>query len=683
MRRSSLAGAVLAVALCAWPGPLHAQDGRAGLDPIPIAAIQGDGATSPLVGQRVDVVGRVTGVTATGFFLQDPLGDDNPATSDGVFVYTYTPPTVQPGACVEVAGARVEEFYAKTELNRARAISASDRCPAQPVTPVAATWPRFGVTAAAHWEALEGMLVALPPWDGIVHGPTRRYAGGEVELALLDAALDGARLPGHLFHDETVDQVPVSDALLYVSNRLGAALPDVHWRDTLRGPADGWVGVVDYHFGKYQLVLLPDQALAVSPSAQGIALPQPAGADEYTLCTYNVHGLGRGSAQLPDAEDYAAALARHAAVIAGPLQGCTLLALQETGTSQDAHALAEMLGAAYGLDYTALALDGPASRAEDFPLTNSLLVRSDHVRVVALSSVQGCVAVDHGIVAPGACAAGRYPVFDRLPLVAQIEVDGPWPTPARLWLINNHWKSKAGDEAANATLRAAQAAAVAAHVADLAAQDPVLVLAVVGDFNDFLGGPALALVQQALMPNLTPLLAWTPAQARYTYVFNGAAQALDHVLVSAPLASQVAEVRPVAINADRADGDPALRSSDHDPIWVRVRPGGATVVGGNLAAPALGVTARDRDGVTLAVAETDGRGDFRLWGLPPATLVELEFAPPPGIELASTALRVLTAAGYNEPTLPAVSFLAPPTAIWLALMTPALAEQALAAARAP
>jgi uncharacterized protein len=69
--------------------------GGGGEDPTPptataakIYVIQGDGVESSLKGQLVSTEGVVTHVTSTGFYLQDPLGDGNVATSDGIFVYT-------------------------------------------------------------------------------------------------------------------------------------------------------------------------------------------------------------------------------------------------------------------------------------------------------------------------------------------------------------------------------------------------------------------------------------------------------------------------------------------------------------------------------------------------------------------------------------------------------------------
>lgn len=680
-------GALVCAVALTWPAAVSAELPSHAIPVTPLSIIQGRDASSPLIGQTVHTVGRVTGITATGFFLQDPLGDGDPLSSDGLFVYTRARPQLAPGSCVYVEAAQVVEFYARTELTRPQRVAASDACPPDPVTPVVVTWQQPGFPASAHWEALEGMLVRLHPAAGVVHGPTRRFAGGEVELALLDARLTHLRAPGHIFHHETAQSVPAGEALLFLSNRLGATLPAANWGDRLHGDDDGWLGVIDYHFGKYQFIPLPGQVVTVTRGLAEPGLPEPPAADEYTLCTFNVYGLGRSTAQYTEADAYNIALRNRAAAIAESLHGCTVVALQETGTPDDAAALAATLRAEFGLDYRAAALPGPASAHPEFPLTNSLLVRNEQVTILALTQVQACTPQDYGLVVPGVCGAGRYPVFERPPLAAQLEVRGPWPSPQVLWLVNNHWKSKAGDERVNARLRAAQATAVADFVSAQAAQEPEAQIVVLGDLNDFYDGPALALVQDAVAPPLVPLLALVPQADRYTYLFNGTAQALDHVLVTENLARQTAAVHVVHINADFAapdqslPGNPAsLRSSDHDPILVRIRPGGATVLGGMLGAAGVAVSAQDVLGRVVATAVSDARGEYRLWGLTPGPLA-LRFTAPDGAILEPVALSLTAAPGFHLTRTPVVTYTAPIAALWLALLTPDLADWPPAPAR--
>ncbi|UXI70515.1 Calx-beta domain-containing protein [Tahibacter amnicola] len=60
----------------------------------PIHDVQGPGASSPVVGSSVTVRGIVTGVKSNGFFLQeeDAEVDADPATSEGIFVFTSSAP---------------------------------------------------------------------------------------------------------------------------------------------------------------------------------------------------------------------------------------------------------------------------------------------------------------------------------------------------------------------------------------------------------------------------------------------------------------------------------------------------------------------------------------------------------------------------------------------------------------
>ncbi len=74
-------------------------------------------------------------------------------------------------------------------------------------------------------------------------------------------------------------------------------------------------------------------------------------------------------------------------------------------------------------------------------------------------------------------------------------------------------------------------------------------------------------------PNLRNLVVDLAEAERYSYVFNGNAQALDHALVNARMASSVVEMVYARGNADAAAGerrnaDSALYASDHDGFVV-------------------------------------------------------------------------------------------------------------------
>ena len=77
---------------------------------VKIYEIQGAAHTSPLLGESVTTNGVVTAVDSNGFYLQDAMGDGDNATSDAIFVFTGSNPTVTVGNFAEVSGT-VSEFF--------------------------------------------------------------------------------------------------------------------------------------------------------------------------------------------------------------------------------------------------------------------------------------------------------------------------------------------------------------------------------------------------------------------------------------------------------------------------------------------------------------------------------------------------------------------------------------------
>ena len=77
--------------------------------PIPIHDVQGAAHISPHNGQASKVLGIVTARSSNGFWMQDPSPDADPATSEGIFVFTNSTPTAVVGDSVRVSG-RVQEF---------------------------------------------------------------------------------------------------------------------------------------------------------------------------------------------------------------------------------------------------------------------------------------------------------------------------------------------------------------------------------------------------------------------------------------------------------------------------------------------------------------------------------------------------------------------------------------------
>ena len=159
--------------------------GLCGDEATPIHVLQGQGETSPLL-DAVDVVvegivsGDFQGADALGgFFLQEETvqQDDNPGTSEGIFVLTEPDEfMVSPGEVIRVQGS-VAELNDMTSLVD---VSAWLSCgPGSEPEPVPITLP---VEQDHDWEGLEAMRVIFPQVLTVVNSD-RLGSEGIVELA--------------------------------------------------------------------------------------------------------------------------------------------------------------------------------------------------------------------------------------------------------------------------------------------------------------------------------------------------------------------------------------------------------------------------------------------------------------------------------------------------------------------
>src|SRR5262249_19714386 len=163
-----------------------------------------------------------------------------------------------------------------------------------------------------------------------------------------------------------------------------------------------------------------------------------------------------------------------------------------------------------------------------------------------------------------------------------------------LTLIVNHLRSLSGiDDPADGDRvrhkRRAQAEYLATYLQTLQSADPAQRIVLVGDFNAFAfndgyvdvigtikGTPAPAdevtLASDDLVnPDLVDLVEAAPPDQQYSFVFDGTAQELDHVLVTQKLLGYAPRLEYARTNADfpeiyRNDANRPERISDHDPI---------------------------------------------------------------------------------------------------------------------
>jgi hypothetical protein len=545
-----------------------------------IAQIQGRGAASPYDGRQElsCLAGCVTGIASDGFYLQSTTPDDDPLTSEGVYVYRHdgwaNPQSLSPGDLVEVRGFDVQEFYGSTEIVGLRDDSRASvrrigHCPLPDPVPAEAPADPLADPAAIY-EPLEGMRVSMS-FDGVVVGPTTRYPGrfpgGEPEIALIDrtSPLYGRRI--------FAGDLPPARGRIYLSGGLGQDLPDAGTGDRLSGREV--TGILAYQFERY--ILLVDSMsppVSIQDTPDRVDLEAPIGPEEFAICSFNLENLfddvDDGDGDLgdwapADRRAYEFSLEKRAAAIREDLQRCTVVGLQEVeGKDAVWQALAEAVGAGFRYDYY--------ESADERDITNGILYDATRVTLRGSDQSQACTSTDYGVdpkwsvgarSRPSPCTEGSYPLFDRPPYLADLTIrNARGDRSLDLTVIVNHFKSKLGDEAVNRVRRAAQAR----HAADLLAGVHAVAL---GDFNDSLDSETLA--QFAGAVNLFE--AHVPRSDRYTYIYNGGSELPDHFIMTPGLDRYFKSGSPVHINADfpePREPDPSgRRSSDHDPVMVR------------------------------------------------------------------------------------------------------------------
>jgi len=571
-------------------------------EPPTVAGVQGRGHRSPLEGRWVvGLEGVVTAVDrdsrARGAWIESARPDGDVATSEGVFALWEGATALTPGESVRIAG-RVEEtaFGAALPVTRVRVASLERLKEARALPPPVRLFTelampgvvdddgleRFEPEADAidRWESLEGMRVELP--GGVVVNPTASY--GELVLrpdgaaAVPRTAAGGVRLTAA---GPSLDRVTLS-------RRLVGEVPDLDVGARLAGPI---VGVVDYGFSSYKV--LPLAPLRASPGAFGCGDETQLTGDRrhLTVATFNVENLSAAG----DPERFA----RLGEVVARRLRGPDVLALEEIqddsgpvkgdGVVTSAATLArltEAIAAAGGPRYRPVWIDPVTDREGGLPGGNirvAFLLDPRRVELVlrgAAGPLDATAPAGRGrslslSLSPGrvAPASGAFDLSDgegvRRSLAVELRFAG-----RSLFVVANHWSSKYDDDRVfgatqpprtpTAAKRLAQAREIRSFVESLLAADRDARVLVLGDLNDFeFAAPVTALAA----PPLENLVLRVSEPERYTYVFEGTSQVLDHVVVSPALAAG-AQVDIVHLNADCAD---PRRTSDHDPVVARLR----------------------------------------------------------------------------------------------------------------
>jgi predicted extracellular nuclease len=598
-----------------------------------ITAVQGAGNLSPYV-NTLDALVTVRGVVTAdfqateemnGFFIQQPVADNDPSTSEGLFIYAPSSAAVNVGDYVQVSGT-VAEFQSGsssaerlTELSDVTEVSVCGAGPA-----IAARVLTLPVASAAEFEAVEGMLVEFQQTLTV----SEAFGLGRYGELLISAG-------GRLFQPNNHPSTLTPAEIISANARASIVLDDGR---TSQNPNP-----------------IPYLSAADTSGTRrvGDTLSSLRGVMTWGADAYRVHPVV--------APTFVAANARATAPsdVGGTLKAGSLNVLNyfTTLNQRGANSAAEFIRQRDKLVQTIAGLNADALGLMEIE-NNGTVAVADLVAAINAHMGAGTYAhVDSGI--PGTDAikvtviykpARLRPIGNPVvPTDAGFAVDGGMRPPmaqrfaaisnnGSFWMVVNHLKSKgscpsgasdpnqdSGQGCWNAA-RTVQATTLASWVGGLVTSSGETDVLMMGDFNAYLNEDPIKTLETAGHEDLLKRL---PAAERYTYVFSGESGALDHAFASASLGAQVNGLTVWHVNADeppvfdyntefKTDDRYAAtpyRSSDHDPVLVGLTLNADAVV----TVPALAATLPTSGTTGAAVAisgitATDGTALSVDWG---------------------------------------------------------------------
>ena len=505
---------------------------------VPISAIQGPGERSPYRLKPLTTRGVITGVFPDlgGFWIQSLESDGNPATSEGLFVaLDPVPEDLSPGQAVEVRG-QVREISSQTELHPASVadVHILEVAAATP-TPVPLDPPASPESSAAYYETLEGMLVGV--YDrAVVVGPTNRFGETVVTLAKHGRTRfwRGGDMGLLITVDDGSSEAHEDQSTLPYSLSNGDQMTDL-------------MGPLAYTYGSYKIETLEAPRVEKAPISLPWLKAEPP--DVFRVMTWNVENLfdilapHPASPPLPRKSEYERDLSKVADTILAA-GAPTLVGLQEVehiGILEDLAALPGLLP----YDYQPILIEGTDGRGIDV----GYLVRGDRAQILearAFPAPEGLTS--------------------RPPLMIRVRVQTTQGE-TTLYLLNNHFTSMSGGEEATEPRRIEQAAWNVEILERILSKDDHAHVIVLGDLNSFYDSGPLEVLRDAGLRHIFERLA---PEDRYTYVYRGVSQALDHILVTPGLFDQLVDATVLHLDADYGlpspDDTTALRKSDHDPL---------------------------------------------------------------------------------------------------------------------
>jgi predicted extracellular nuclease len=578
---------------------------------LSIHDIQGPGDTSPFAGRLVSTTGIVTGVKSNGFFIQNPdnAADADPNTSEGVFVFTSSRPTAVAtvGNLVQVTGT-VNEFIPSSDPNSPPSteisgsptvslISSGNPLPT-PVTLTVADTDSVG--PIDQLEKYEGMRIhvdvfnVVGPTDGNVNEANATSASNGIFFGILPGVARPFREPGVQLPDPLPPGAPASvprfdtnpELISVDSDALGGAAIDV----TSGATVTSLTGPLDFSARFYTIDVEPGSGAAATGNVSATPVPVPA-LNELTIANFNMERFfdtindPATSDVALTATAFANRLNKASLAIRTVLNTPDVIGVEEMENLANLQTLADKVNA------DAVAAGQPSPNYQAFLVEGNdvggidvgLLVKSA-INVISVEQV----GKDATFIQPDGTTAL---LNDRPPLVLMATASQPnSDTSLPFTMVVNHLRSLLGiDDPVDGPRVRAKRAAQAEFLANLlqshqAAGENVISVCDCNafEFSDgyvdvigtILGRPApvdqvVTASPDLVDPDFTDLVSTLPHDQQYSYVFNGSAQVLDHVVVNPALLSKLSRFAIARNDADfpevfRNDPNRPERISDHD-----------------------------------------------------------------------------------------------------------------------
>ncbi len=572
--------------------------------PARISEIQGAAHLSASNGLAVSGVnGIVTARRASGFFMQDPAPDNDPRTSEGIFVVAPSTSSVTVGDRVSVAGtvteartganAETNANLSVTQINSSSVavLSSGNALPPPVVIGAAGRRPpeniieddaRGNVESGGafepasdgldFYESLEGMRVQIR--DAAIVGPSLTTRSGAKEIPVVaDKGRDAhLRTPRGGIVVRPDDFNPER---IFLSGELTPLL-DLNVGDRFRGALDG---VLDYSFGNYKLIVTRAPAVSRGGLTRETAKATASKSNQLAVVAFNVENL--------DPTDNAQKFQQLADIIVKNLKSPDLVAIEEiqdnNGATNDAvvdanetfERLIAAIKTAGGPVYYFRNINPVDDQDGGEPggnIRTGFLFRTDRglkfTDRPGGSPTASTTVVNEANVVRLSASPGRIEPANaafnqsRKPLAGEFTFNGH-----TLFVVANHLPSKGGDQPLfgrfqpparqSETRRHQQAQIINTFVRSLLSAERDAKVIVLGDLNDFEFSHTLKLLAGNVLRNLFETL---PQNERYTYIFDGNSQALDHMLVSSGLFASLVKFDVVHINSEFVE-----QASDHDP----------------------------------------------------------------------------------------------------------------------